>query len=158
VGNHWNPLGKEISMRTRLTICVMLLSVAVLPLAGNSTQTTTQSMLKHFYVYNECYKPISSMLTYVPLDSEATTTTQVSIGPGMQTMLGTTYKDSVVTESSSDDRTFHWGTRTFSVSYNEYTHVITCNCPTGASECKPPVKWPNASSRQYPDTPSVKGK
>lgn len=144
-------------MKTVRTIFLSLVwpILVILP----SPLSRTEPTLRHFYVYNECHKPISSKLTYVPVGSEVSNTIEVAIDAGYQKMLGTTYKDTVVTESSSDDRTLHWESLKFSLTGsgpdNEYTHVIACNCPKDDSKCKLPDKWPNASSRQYPDGTSA---
>jgi hypothetical protein len=135
------------------------LAWASLLLFNASPQKRTDPTLRHFYVYNECYKPISSKLTYVPTGSESNKTSNESIAPGYQRLLGTTYKDTVATESSSDDHTLRWETRKFTLTgsgpLSEYTHVIACNCLKEDSKCKLPDEWPNAPSRQYPEGTSA---
>jgi hypothetical protein len=76
--------------------------------------------LKHFYIYNECYLPISSTVTLVPSGSTDPATSTLPVLPGHQTLLGTTNGISVDTQSVSQDGKLQWSKRTFSLSGLEY--------------------------------------
>ena len=110
-----------------------------------------QNALKHFYVYNECYKSISATATYVPLDSANPTSSSISVAPGNQKMLATTYGTILSSKSVAEDKAMVWSSRDFTLTEGEYTHVIACNCPKSDAACTLPDRWPNAKSRQYPD-------
>jgi hypothetical protein len=105
---------------------------------------------RHFYIYNECYKPISSTVEYVPIGGAASELNTVLVQPGDQRMLCTTEGDAVVTESAAGDGSLHWVKSTLALSEGEYTHVIACRCPEGEADCEPPREWPLPTTRQYP--------
>ncbi len=103
-------------------------------------------MLMHFYVYNECYKPLSATVEYIPLGNEVAVSATVAVTPGNQTMLCTTERNSIEVEAVSDDGTLHWARQSFSLTEPDYTHVMTCECR--GPNC--PNIWPLDTSRQQP--------
>ena len=138
--------GKSVATRR---ILLPILSSSVLLFSPNALPQNQQT--KHFYIYNECYKPISSRLTFVASGETSPSTSTVAVSPGSQRLLGTTYKDSVEAESVSEDGSLRWRSQAFALAAPEYTHVITCKCPQNEPSCKDPDPWPSASSRQNPD-------
>jgi hypothetical protein len=104
------------------------------------------SMLMHFYVYNECNKPISAAVEYVHLDTSQQTIQTVLVPPGNQKMLCATNHPTVSCEGVSEDGALHWARQTFELSASEYTHVLGCQCV--GEEC--PMRWPLPTTRQRP--------
>ena len=107
-------------------------------------------MIKHFYIYNECYKAISSNVRYLPVGTSVEETTTVVVAPGNQRLLCTTDEDSIATESKSEDDSLRWSLQKIPLSGFEYTHVIACKCPAGDANCTTPDAWPYETSRQFP--------
>jgi hypothetical protein len=141
--------------RSCLALLALLSCAFLLVIYARKSSAQNRRVLRHFDIYNECYEEISSKLIYVPLSSKTKTTVAKSIEPGAQVLMGTTYDDSVETESSSTDHKLHWSTRTIPLAglggFMEYTHVIACDCPRAEPHCSLPRQWPNPISRQYPD-------
>jgi hypothetical protein len=135
----------------RIVLSLSCLSLSPSAWAQNSKKSSEQP--KHFYIYDECYLPVSSTVTLVASGATTPTTSSTSVLPGSQTLVGTTYGNSVKTHSVSQDGILHWSTQTFSLTDLEYTHVITCTCPTNNS-C--PQQWPSPKSRQMPNNTSAK--
>jgi hypothetical protein len=109
-----------------------------------------QMSTRHFYIYNECYKPITATVEYVPIGEESPNKNDVLVQPGNQGMLCTTEQSTVVTESKAEDGSLHWNKLTVSLSGDEYTHVIACRCMEGDVDCELPQSWPLPTTRQYP--------
>jgi hypothetical protein len=108
-------------------------------------------MIKHFYIYNECFRSVVATVRFVPLGANASRTYTVTVNSGSQTMLCTTDQNSIATHSKSADGSRCWSLLEIPLSGSEYTHVLACKCPPGDSTCKALDMWPYSTTRQYPE-------
>jgi hypothetical protein len=117
----------------------------------SSQQTSlSRSSTMHFYIYNECYKTISATTECVPIGETRSKVNTQQIKPGEQKLLCTINGTSVSTESVSEDNSLHWKKETITLTQNEYTHVISCECEKDSVNCQPPEHWPYQTTRQIP--------
>jgi hypothetical protein len=140
----------------RPLVLITFLSLLLIGGRANEARAGAQQTLRHFYVYNECYKPIVSHVQYVPIGQKSAIRADIDVAPGNQRLVAVEGVDSphgtasIVSSATSKDGALHWATRAIPSSIPEFTYVIACKCDPADSTCTLPDPWPNDTIRQYP--------
>ena len=136
---------------------VLLIFLSPLLIGGRASEARAggQQTLRHFYVYDECYKPIAHV-QYVPVGQNSVIRADIDVAPGNQRLVAVEGVDSphgkgsIVGSATSKDGALHWATRTIPSSIPEFTYVIARKCDPADSNCTLPDRWPYDTIRQYP--------
>lgn len=155
---------------TQVAIALVILStsaaVTVLSTHGTAqAYSGTAQAPKHFYVYNECYKPIIAHVLYIPTGQGTTRQDHIIVSPGHQVLVAVEARDlipvfglvGILESATSADGVLTWrecGVRSMGP---EYTYVISCTCDAGVANCQLPRPWPTQTFRQFPDKPDRQG-
>jgi hypothetical protein len=68
---------------------LLLIFLSPLLICGRASEARAggQQTLRHFYVYNECYKPIVSHVQYVPVGQNSAIRADIDVAPGNQRLV-----------------------------------------------------------------------